>query len=73
MPAERTYKSDSEAYEVFVGGITPEEFVSGFDSYEAAVADFMAHFEDPDGEESPTWLEDALLRYLADKLEDDAE
>lgn len=72
MTTERAYKSDSEAYEVFVGGITPEEFVAGFDSAEAAVTDFMENFEDPDGEDAPSWLEGALLSYLEAKLGDAA-
>jgi hypothetical protein len=68
MTTERAYKSDAEAYEVFVGGITPEQFVAGFDSTESAVTDFMENFEDPDGEDAPSWLESALLSYLEIKL-----
>lgn len=63
---ERKYQSDSEAYEVFVGQITPKEFVQGYeefeDSIDEAVKDFLRNF--PFDEPIPSWLEDALYRYV---------
>lgn len=68
---ERQYISDSEAYAVFVGSITPQEFVRGFEEFECpeleAVRDFLRNF--PFDEVPPPWLEDALYRYLESQLD----
>lgn len=68
---ERKYVSDAEAYEVFVGQITPQEFVKGYEEFESpvnkAVEDFLWNF--PYDESIPEWLEDALYRYVESKLE----
>jgi hypothetical protein len=68
---ERQYSTDAEAYEVFVGGITPQEFVKGFDAFECpvdeAVKDFLRSF--PYEEAIPDWLEDALCRYVQAQLD----
>jgi len=68
---EREYSSDSEAYEVFVGQITPQDFVKGYEEFESpvdeAVKDFLRSF--PYDEPIPSWLEDALYRYVESKLE----
>lgn len=68
---ERKYVSDAEAYEVFVGQITPQEFVKGYEEFESpvdeAVKDFLRNF--PYDEPIPKWLEDALYRYVESSLE----
>jgi hypothetical protein len=65
MTTERTYISDSEAYDVFVGGTSPEEFISGFISVQAAVTDFIEFTRlDQPYQEIPSWLEGALVRYI---------
>jgi hypothetical protein len=67
---ERKYISDAEAYEVFVGQITPQEFVEGYQEFECpvdeAVKDFLRNF--PYDEPIPAWLEDALYRYVESRL-----
>jgi hypothetical protein len=69
---ERKYVSDAEAYNKFVGNITPYEFVEGFEEFDCpvdeAVKDFLRNF--PYDEPIPAWLEDALYRYVESKLED---
>jgi len=68
---ERKYLSDRAAYEVFVGQITPQEFVKGYEEFECpvdeAVKDFLRGF--PYDEPIPIWLEDALYRYVESHLE----
>jgi hypothetical protein len=63
---ERQYISDADAYKVFVGEITPQEFVKGYEEFECpvdeAVKDFLRNF--PFDEPIPEWLEDALYRYV---------
>ena len=62
----RTYTSDAEAYEIFVGQITPKEFVKGYENFECpvdeAVKDFLRNF--PYDEPIPEWLENSLYRYV---------
>jgi hypothetical protein len=69
---ERKYVSDSEAYKIFVGQITPQEFVKGYEEFESpvdeAVKDFLKNF--PYDEPIPAWLELALYRYVKSKLEE---
>ena len=64
---ERTYTSDAEAYEVFVGQITPDEFVAPYYQFECpvdeAIKDFIRQWPYAD-EAPPYWLEDALYRYV---------
>jgi hypothetical protein len=68
---ERKYTTDAEAYEVFVGSITPQEFVNGFEEFDSpvdeAVKDFLRNF--PYDEIPPVWLEDALYRYVEAQLD----
>ena len=68
---ERTYISDSESYDVFVGNITPQEFVKGFEEFECpvdeAIKDFIRNWPYPD-ETPPSWLEDSLYRYIESSL-----
>lgn len=75
-PKERLYTSDAEAWAVFVGDITPEEFVKPFlkpflksdpidaayDPVDAAIKDHMSDWGWE--EEPPSWLEYALDRYI---------
>lgn len=62
----RAYTSDAEAYEIFVGQITPKEFVKGYEDFECpvdeAVKDFLRNF--PYDEPIPEWLENSLYRYV---------
>ena len=64
---ERAYTTDADAYEIFVGQITPSEFVSPYLEFECAVdeavKDFIRQWPYPD-EAPPSWLEDALYRYV---------
>jgi hypothetical protein len=65
--------TDAEAYECYVGQITPQEFVKGYEEFECvpdeAVKDFLRNFPFAD-ESIPPWLEDALYRYVESKLEE---
>ena len=67
----RKYTSDLDAYAVFVGQITPQEFIKGYEDFEdvvdEAVKDFLRQF--PFDEQIPEWLEDALYRYVSSSLE----
>lgn len=63
---ERDYSSDSESYEVFVGQITPQDFVKGFENFDDAVKDFLSSF--PYDEPIPSWLETSLVTYLESQL-----
>ncbi len=73
MTTERAYISDSEAYDVFVGGITPQEFMQTFTpvyiSAQEAVSEFIenACFD----QEVPSWLESALTRYIEKAIEEE--
>jgi hypothetical protein len=53
--AERAYTTDAEAYEVFVGQITPEEFIKGYEEFECpideAIKDFIRSW--PHADENP--------------------
>ncbi len=72
MTTERAYKSDAEAYEVFVGGITPQEFVKGYEDFECpvdeSVKDFLRNWTHAD-EAPPSWLEDSLYRYVESRID----
>lgn len=67
----RKYTTDSEAYEVFIGQITPQEFIKGYEDFEdpidEAVKDFLRNF--PYVEPIPEWLEDAIYRHVSSSLE----
>jgi hypothetical protein len=68
---QRQYTSDSDAYETFVGSVTPEEFVRGYEEFDCpadeAVKDYLRQF--PFEEEIPEWLESALYRYVSSALD----
>lgn len=67
---ERQYTSDHEAYESFVGQITPEEFIAPFigsnDPTAEAIRSLMSDWvwDEP----APSWLESALYRYVEDSF-----
>jgi hypothetical protein len=67
---QRQYTSDASAYETFVGSVTPEDFVKGYEEFDCpvdeAVKDYLRQF--PFEEEIPDWLEDALYRYVSTAL-----
>ena len=69
--AERDYTSDSEAYEIFVGQITPSDFVAPYCEFECpideAVKDYLRQWPFPN-EAPPSWLEDALYRYIESSI-----
>ena len=67
---ERRYTSDEDAYERFVGQITPQEFVEPFDGeIEEAISSLISEDQWSFDEPPPSWLEDALSRYISEKLE----
>ena len=73
-PTERSYTSDSDAYEIFVGALSPQEFIKGYEEFECpadeAVKDFLRTWPYED-EAPPSWLEDALLGYVQSALDND--
>jgi len=64
---ERDYTNDANAYAVFVGQITPQEFLKGFEGFDSpadeAVKSFLKSWPYVD-EAPPSWLEGALYRYV---------
>ena len=72
MTTERAYTSDENAYEIFVGQISVQEFVEGYEDFECpcdeAVKDFLRNWPWVD-EVPPSWLEDALYRYVDSELQ----
>lgn len=69
-PSERAYTSDRKAYEVFVGQITPQEFVAPFGNINKAISNLIENW--PYDEPVPSWLEAALFRYVEDRLDEQA-
>lgn len=71
-PVKRAYTSDSDAYKIFVGQNTPDEFVAPYAEFECpideAIKDFIRQWPFPD-EVPPIWLEDALYRYVEENLD----
>ena len=64
----RSFVSDVESWEVFVGQLSPEEFVQGYESPEAAVDDYLQPEKYP-FEEKPDWLRDSLISYIKSHLQ----
>jgi hypothetical protein len=62
IATERKFVSNSESYEVFVGGITPKEFVQDYETVEDAVDDFLLNWQYD--ESVPTWLRSSLIQYV---------
>ncbi len=65
---------DSEAYAIFVGSITPEEFVSPYNgNVDSAIQELFEHnkelFEGCKDKKPPYWLSKALERYLNNYFE----
>jgi hypothetical protein len=71
MTTERAYTTDSDAYDIFVGGITPAEFIKGYEEFEfpvdEAIKDFLRSWPYID-ETPPSWLEEALYRYVESQI-----
>lgn len=63
---ERKYVSDFESYAVFVGQITPQEFVAPFDGDLSRAIDNLETgvYDEP----IPSWLKGAITRYVEEKL-----
>lgn len=59
---ERAFVSDSETWEVFIGGITPKEFCKGFLNADSAIDDFLNNY--PYNEEIPSWLRGSLIECI---------
>lgn len=59
---QRSFVSDAETWEVFVGGITPREFCSRFSSADSAVSDYINNY--PFDDEIPSWLRGSLIEYI---------
>ena len=65
---ERKFVSNSETYEVFCGGVTPQGFVEGYESVESAINDLLENwsYDEP----IPSWLSSALTEYIEGVLND---
>jgi hypothetical protein len=59
---ERAFVSDSESWDVFVGGLTPKEFCKGYASADAAISDYLLNY--PFDEPAPSWLRGSLMEYI---------
>jgi len=60
---EREFASDELSWEIYVGGITPEEFCMGHESIESAVSCYLSkswQWYEPE----PDWLWSSLVIYL---------
>jgi hypothetical protein len=64
---EREYTDDQDAYETFVGNITPQEFVKPFGSINAAIDNLIDNWVW--NEPVPSWLKKALFCYIEDKID----
>lgn len=68
---ERPYTTDKAAYEIFVGGITPRQFIAPYGEFDdpisEAISDFIQQWPWED-EAPPSWLEDALYHYIEDNI-----
>jgi phage-related minor tail protein len=60
MTTERIYTTDLDAYQIYVGGITPKEFVATYGgNVEQAISEFLEGDWPWDDEIPPSWLSDA--------------
>ena len=67
MTAEREFTNDYDVWGIYVGGMTPAEFVAPYgDSVEEAVFEFLTQ-DWPWDETPPSWLEESMLRYIERK------
>lgn len=64
---ERTFVSDSETWNVFIGGITPKQFCEGFANADSAIDDFLTNY--PFDDEIPSWLRGSLMEYIESAIE----
>ena len=68
---ERPYTTDKAAYEIFVGGITPRQFIAPYGEFDdpisEAISDFIQQWPWED-EAPPSWLASALYRYVEDSF-----
>jgi hypothetical protein len=68
--ATRQFVSDFESWNVFIGAITPKQFIEGYEAFQnpldKALEDFIKDF--PFNEPIPEWLEDSLRRYGERKI-----
>ena len=63
--AERQFTTNSDAWEIFVGSITPQEFFAPFNSASDAIESLIADW--PWDEPVPTWLRSALANYISSR------
>jgi hypothetical protein len=64
----QAYTTDENAYEIFIGNITPQEFVKPFDQDVSLAIDNLLDnwvWDEP----IPAWLASALYRYVADAID----
>ena len=67
---ERQYTTDHEAWEIFVGGITPQQFVAPYGEFNDPTAEAIRSLisDWPWEEPAPSWLASALYRYVEDSF-----
>jgi hypothetical protein len=68
---ERAFVSDSESWNVFVGGVTVKEFLQG-EEPSVAVENYLQSFPF-NNEPIPSWLRRSLLKYIESDRADEAE
>ena len=72
----RVITTNADAYETFIGQLSPREFLNGYPVYAGspdyarkAVCEFIANDWPYDDEAAPTWLENALVEHIESELE----
>lgn len=61
--SERKYISDAETWNIYVGNITPKEFMGGYDNPIDAVQNYI-NKDYPFGDDKPSWLRGSLVSYI---------
>jgi hypothetical protein len=65
-----SFVSDSDTYERFVGGMTPDDFVAPFSDIDSAVEALMFEFQNTYDHEPADWIQPSIVRYVESKLDD---
>jgi hypothetical protein len=67
---EREYTSDVDAGGNFVGGVTPEEFLSGYENCKDPIAPSITEYlvDWVYSIPAPSWSREALYSYMIDRL-----
>jgi hypothetical protein len=67
VTAERKFTNDYDVWEIFVGGMTPKQFIAPYGGdVETAISEFITQDWPWDDEAPPTWLEESLRRSIED-------